>query len=568
MRILGISAFGHDSAAALIWDGKLVAAVEEERFSGRKHDGSLPREAATWCVAQAGGVDALAFYHRPFHRMTARIAHALRHLPGSLRFCTDHGAELRGWWRMMRLNPHRLGHALGLQRTLPLLCVEHHRAHAWDALVSSPFESCAILSVDGMGEWTTTWAGSASGRQLQVLRETPFPHSLGIFWEAVTQHLGFRLHADEFKVMGLAAYGQTDALARLRPAIELRADGGFRLNLAWFRHQRGAQPYASRRFTEIFGPPRQAAEPLLDRHLALAASAQALLEEAVLHQARALHRQTGMRDLCLTGGVALNSKLNGRLLREGPFERIHVPLAPHDAGTAVGAARAMAFLAGQPLPRAESDPFLGPSPPSPACGSARGVKAEHCDDPVSRAAECLAEGAVIGWFQGAMEFGPRALGNRSILADPRQRATRDRINHTIKGRESFRPLAPAILAEHLSDLIEGSADCTRMSFALPVRSPWRSRLGAITHEDGSARVQSVRAEDNPLFRQLLEAFYQRTGIPALVNTSLNVAGQPLARTPADALRVLVEGDLDALFCGQTLLRRAPVADPALGRSAR
>jgi carbamoyltransferase len=569
MRVLGIAAYGHDSAAAMVVEGHLVAAVEEERFSGIKHDGAFPRNAARWCVAMAGGVDRIAFYHRPWHRTATRLGHALRHLPRSAHFLGAHRDDVGGWLAMLRLSARGVASELGIRRSPPppLHHIEHHVAHAWAAIASDVGDGrlpVALLSIDGMGEWDTTWMGSVVSGKLRPWRRIPFPHSLGIFWEAVTEHLGFRPHADEYKVMGLAAYGDPTALPHLRHTVGLHRDGTFRLNLRFFRHQWGAKPYAAERFGRHFGPPRMPGEALTERHIALAAAAQALLEETALHMARHLHANTGCERLCLTGGVALNSKMNGVLLRDAPFRDIVVSAAPHDAGSAAGAAFALSAAYGHRPRPAAAGPYLGPSlPPLPTRSTAL-FRTRELAAPVTEAASRIARGEIIGWFQGRMEFGPRALGNRSILATPDDPATRDRINKRIKGREPFRPLAPAILAEYLPQLFDRTADCTRMSFALPLNPVWRDRFAAATHADGTARVQAVPTRGvgaNPLFRCLLEECHRRTRIPGLVNTSLNLAGQPLVRTFADALRVLLDGELDALIIGSRLYLPVPGRSP-------
>jgi len=560
VRVLGISAYGHDSAAAMVVDGRLVAAVEEERFTLTKHEGGFPTRAARWCLRQAGGADALAFYHVPLLHGSARLVHVARRLPGSIRFLTERQQHVGGWLRMIALCGGGLARRTGLPGSTPLHFVEHHRAHAFDAVAGAPAGPLAVLSIDGMGEWTTTWTGVFRNGRLRRLDEIAFPHSLGIFWQAVTQHLGFEVHADEYKVMGMAAIGERSAAGALREAVVTLPEGRFRLDERWFRHQYGAGRCGSPLFERHFGPPRRPDQPLEERHFALAAAAQQRLEEVVLHIAEHLHRRSGTSTLCLTGGVALNSAMNAAVVRRGPFARVHVPAAPNDAGTASGAALALARESRRSARDAGPPPFLGPKLPDDLCGSAPPGELERVADPTAVAVELLTRGAVIGWAQGRMEFGPRALGNRSILADPRRRATRERINRCIKGREWFRPLAPAILAELSHEILAVQADCARMSFALPVRSHWRARLEAVVHEDGSARAQAVRAEEQPLFHRLIDRFRQHTGVPALLNTSLNVAGQPIARSAADLLRVFEEGGLDALFVGDTLLRRAAWRD--------
>ena len=556
MRILGISAFGHDSAAAIVADGTLVAAVEEERFSGIKHDGAFPRRAAEWCMRHSGGIDAIAFYHRPLLHAGARLVHVARHLPRSIRFATDRGGDVGGWLRMIGLLHGGLARRLGLPPGIETRFVEHHHAHLWDALAYCSDPAPALLSIDGMGEWTTAWLGHLHQGRLRAIREIAFPHSLGVFWRALTQHLGFRPYSDEYKVMALAAYAELVDPAPLREAIRAEAGGGFSLDHRWFRHQYGDERGTSKRFDAYFGPPRDPRAPLEDRHFALAAAAQTRLEEIVLHIAKHLHRETGAKTLCLSGGVALNSQMNGALLRRGPFERIHVPPAPNDAGTAAGAALTLAAEKGSPRASTPPTPYLGPEAPTRLPIPAGASPPVDLVDPADTAAELLASGAIIGWAQGRMEFGPRALGNRSILADPRDPATRERINREIKGREWFRPLAPAILAERSHEFLELGGDSARMGFALPVRDAALQQLRAAVHRDGSARAQTVRALENPRFHRLIERFSRRTGVPAVLNTSLNVAGRPIARDGADMARTFEEGKLDALIVGHRLFLRA------------
>ena len=543
-----------------------MAAVEEERFSGIKHDGAFPLRAARWCCQEAApdGVDAVAFYHQVGPGTGRRLAHFVRHLPASLAFLKDSGGQVGGWAQMASWGAGKTARRLGWERSIPMRRIEHHRAHAADAVVGATSERCAVLVIDGMGEWLTTSLSLAEGASLRRLEQVAFPHSLGLFWETITHFLGFRAHGDEYKIMGLAAHGAPEFLDEFRRMIPLTDAGLFRLDLSWFSHHTGRGALGSPRFTRAFGAPRTPGAALTDRDRAVAASAQARLEEVVLALARTLHRATGCRQLALGGGVALNSAVNGRLLAEGPFDSIVVPPAPHDAGAAVGAARALwCDRSGAPWHGSgEAYPLYGG--PCPGSTSEPGGLGERG---LEEAARRLASGEVIGWCEGPLEFGPRALGHRSILADPRSMASRGRVNDRIKGREEFRPLAPAVLGRAASHIFYLPHESPRMSFAVPVRHRWRERIPAVVHADGSARVQTVHPETSPRFHALIERFERWTGVPVLLNTSLNVAGQTMARSTADALRAYREGRLDALFVDGRLIetRRPANAEAVLGQ---
>lgn len=560
MNILGMGGYSHDSAAALLVDGRIVAAVAEERLSRVKHQGGVPRLAVDYCLREAGlrleDIDHIGAYMRPGLRLAKRLPYRLGCLPrhplysaGFMCYELLHNLEYARGMRSLRRGKTRLHY------------MEHHPAHAASAFLCSPFDTAALLSIDYVGEWDCTWMGMGEGTTMRKLRAMHYPNSLGVFYSAITDYLGFQRASDEYKVMGLASYGEPeyadDFLRMLRPA-----DGGYDIDLGqtqwpWLPGSR--RGYFSAEFIRRFGPPRRKEEPIEPRHQNIAASAQRALEETVLGMARWLHRETGLRQLCLTGGVALNCSMNGRLLRESPFERIFIQPASGDDGIAIGAALQLhhRFARGARLPEM-THAYLGPGYSDNDIREAldaAGVSYEFCKDIETRTADLLAQGLIIGWFQGRMEFGPRALGSRSILADPTRPDMQDKLNTQVKHREEFRPFAPAVTEEDAPRFFDG---CTRSPFMLfvhPVRPEARTLLPAITHVDGTARVQTMRREDNPRFYQLLCEFEQRRGVPVLINTSFNVMGEPIVNTPEDAIRCFLGTGIDALVMGNCLVRK-------------
>ncbi|MEI6342993.1 MAG: carbamoyltransferase N-terminal domain-containing protein [Verrucomicrobiota bacterium] len=593
--ILGISAHYHDSAAAIVVDGKVVAAAQEERFTRRKNDDAFPVHAARFCLARAGlggrWPDAVVFYDKPIPKFARFLETVLGLVPGGLgtfvRFAPGWLSEKLDARGGIRAD---LG---GLPESVPVLFTEHHQAHAASAFYPSPFDSAAVLAIDGVGEYATTTLWHGSGAGLEALEEVRFPHSLGLLYSAFTAHCGFRVNSGEYKLMGLAPYGRPAFEKVIRDRlIDLRADGSFRLNLEYFDFLRG-QRLTNERFDALLGgPPRQPDERILARHADMARSIQVVTEEAMLRLARRAHERTGERHLALAGGVALNCVANGRILREGPFEKVWVQPAAGDAGGALGAALAAWHLhARQPRPSPGGRDAMHGSSLGPEHGDAEvaavldrmGAVHERMEDEelFDRTAAWLEAGKVVGWFQGRMEFGPRALGNRSILGDPRSAEMQARMNLRVKFRESFRPFAPAVLAEHASALFELEGDSPYMLLVAPVREALRrpeasgaapgaeggedlservrrvrSTLPAITHVDWSARIQTVDRESNPRFRRLLEAWHARTGCPALVNTSFNVRGEPVVCTPEDAYRCFVNTAMDRLVIGNRVLQRS------------
>ncbi len=579
-HVLGLSAYYHDAAACLLRDGEIVAAAQEERFTRVKGDASFPARAAAYCLA-AGGVSvgdlaAVAFYDKPLLKFERLLETYLAVAPRGFRSFLRAGPL---WVKEKLFTDRALRRALGTLAgdAAPydgeLWYAEHHESHAASAFFPSPFDEAAVLTVDGAGEWATASLGAGRGSSLEILSELRFPDSLGLLYSAFTYYLGFRVNSGEYKVMGLAPYGEpryADLIfARL---MELREDGSFTLDQRYFDYV-GGLAMTSGAFDALFGgPPRAPEGPLAQRHLDLARSVQHVCEEVVLRMARTAHRLTGLDRLCMAGGVALNCVANGRVLREGPFRDVWVQPAAGDAGGALGAA-ALAWHRGLGGPRAVArgadgaprdamqGAFLGPAfsdAEAVEALDAAGAAYERLDGAAlaGYAADRLTEGAVVGWCQGRIEYGPRALGNRSILADPRRPDMQSRLNRAIKFRESFRPFAPSVAAEHAAEWFALDRDSPYMLLTAAVRPERAGALPAVTHVDGSARVQTVRAEDNPAFHALLVAFAARTGCPVLVNTSFNVRGEPVVCTPADALRCFRDTRIDVLVVGPFVLERA------------
>jgi len=586
MRLLGLSAYYHDSAAVLLEEGVIIAAAQEERFSRRKHDSSFPRHAAAWCLAQAHGpVDAVVYYEKPLLKFERILSTALAVAPRGFR---AFAAAIPDWLHHKLWLPGVIEDelvALGC-RPVPVYFSGHHEAHAASAFFPSPFARAAILTLDGVGEWTTTALSRGEDNRLELLREQRFPHSLGLLYSAFTHHAGFRVNSGEYKLMGLAPYGTPRFAGKiLEQLLDLKPDGSFRLALEYFGYLEG-QAMTSAQFAGLFGPPRRPDEPMTQHHCDLAASIQQVTEEIVLRLARTLHELTGEENLCLAGGVALNCVANARLLREGPFRRVWVQPAAGDAGGALGAALAFHHLHDK-APRqisgsgdAMRGAFLGPEfsdAEIAAAIAARGLTAEKLGPTElnTRLTDRLVAGEVVGYFQGRAEFGPRALGARSILADARSPEMQRRLNLKIKFRESFRPFAPVVLAEQADAWFDLPAPSPYMLFTAPVlparRLPvkeagdWQARLGAtrsvipaVTHVDYSARVQTVARSENPHLHELLTAFAGRTGCPVLVNTSFNVRGEPPVCHPREAIEGFLATEMDCLALGPYFLEKRNV----------
>ncbi len=567
MNILGISAFYHDSAAGVVGAGGEVAAAQEERFDRVKGSPVFPLQAVNACLGQTGqttlDVDEVAFYEKPFQKFERVLVDHVRSFPFSF------PAFLRtvpSWLSERLVLPDRLKKDLALKK--PVLFVPHHLAHAGSAFLASPFDEAAILTVDGVGEWTTTAWGVGRGSSIDLRGEVRYPDSLGLLYTAVTTWLGFDANRGEGTTMALAGLGQPAYLDRFRSLLGLRSDGSFRLDPRYFRFSRGGVMF-SPAFVEEFGPARAKGEPLADVHRDVAASLQAVLEEALLAMARHVRQETGCKDLCLAGGVALNCAANGRLLDESGFDRIFVPPAAGDAGAALGAA--LVVRASHRLPRIApmADAFLGPDYPVSRMRralSAAGLEVQELSEPVllERVARRLAEGAVIGWFEGRMELGPRALGHRSILADPRDPAMKDRLNARVKHREPFRPYGASVLASRAGEWFERATPSPFMLFATRVRPDRRARIPSALHVDGTCRHQTLTEEANGRTFRLVQEFDRLTGVPMVLNTSFNDRGEPIVCTPEDAVSCTSRIGLDALVLGPFYCERRPGAPAASG----
>ena len=567
--ILGVSAFYHDAAACLLRDGELIAAAQEERFSRVKNDPSFPREAIAYCLREAritpGDLAAVAFYDKPILKFERLLRTYLSVAPAGL---VSFVRVTPSWVRQKLRLPKLLKKEVGFKG--PLYYAEHHESHAASAFYASPFDEAALLTIDGVGEWTTTASGVGRGTTMTLTREIRFPHSLGLLYSAFTAYLGFKVNSDEYKVMGAAPYG-APAYADLirRELVDVRPDGSFRLNLDYFAFTRGAQMF-NRRFEELFGgPARDPRAKLTKREWDIAASIQHVTEEIVLAMCRALHAETGLTTLCLAGGVALNCVANGRVIRETPFTRLFVQPAAGDAGGALGAALVVAHsIMGQPRHPAMTHALYGPSYGDDeirSAISAQSLPARTLPEEalLRMTAALIAAGKVVGWFQGRMEFGPRALGSRSILADARSPTMRDQVNRKIKFREGFRPFAPAVLEERLGEYFELDQPSPFMLLVAQVR-PERRIIPAVTHVDGSARIQTVTEETNPRFYRLIEAFDRLTGVPIVLNTSFNVRDQPIVCTPAEAMDCFMRTDMDAVVLGDHLVCKPDVSIEAIG----
>lgn len=600
MRILGVSAFYHDSAAALIEDGRIVAAAQEERFTRKKHDSRFPVHAIGYCLEEAGtgldGVDFVAFYDKPFLKFERLLETYLAFAP---RGFASFRMAMPLWLREKLFQKDLLSKEL--MRFDPdydwanrLLFAEHHQSHAASAFFPSPFEEAVVLTMDGVGEWATASAAIGRGNSLEVIKEIHFPHSLGLLYSAFTYYTGFRVNSGEYKLMGLAPYGEpkyTDLI--LDNLMDLKEDGSFRLDLDYFDYCTGLR-MTNERFHALFGgAPRQPEELLTQHHMDLAASIQKVTEEVMLRLTRSLARETGMDNLCLAGGVALNCVANGKVLRDGAFRNIWIQPAAGDAGGALGAAlTAHHLFQGQPRKVEPGRDAMGGSYLGPAFSQddiergllESGAVYKTLDEAelIAAVAQALADGKAVGWFQGRMEFGPRALGGRSILGDPRSPEMQKMLNLKVKYRESFRPFAPSVLGEEVGDWFDLDHDSPYMLLVADVQAARRremttaeqalfgieklnvprSEIPAVTHVDYSARVQTVHAETNPRYHALITRFNELTGCPVVVNTSFNVRGEPIVCTPADAFHCFMGTEIEVLAVGDCLLRKED-QDPSL-----
>ena len=588
--ILGISAYYHDSAAAVLVDGNIISAAQEERFSRRKHDPRFPEQAIRFCLDQAGlsisDLDAVTYYEKPlltFERLLET------YIGASPRGGRSFVAAMQTWLKeklfLKRTIQQKLQTMAGDGQAIPqLLFSEHHLSHAAAAFFPSPFASSAVLCMDGVGEWATTSAWMGTGNEIKPIWELSFPHSLGLLYSAFTFYCGFKVNSGEYKLMGLAPYGEPKYVETIKNnLIDIKNDGTFRLNLKFFKFHRGFR-MTSQRFHALFGqPPRDPESDLKPFHMDLAASIQVVTEDIVLALARSLQEETGAKNLCLAGGVALNCVANGRLLREGPFNNIWIQPASGDAGSALGAALVTWHQhfnqTRTPNSRdAMHGTYLGPAfSNQDICSYLESqnipFQSQNDEQLFNSVATLLDEGKVVGWFNGRMEFGPRSLGARSILGDPRNQDMQSVMNLKIKYRESFRPFAPAVLADHVQNQFELDQSSPYMLIVAPVKKELctpmtqeqdqlfgidklnvpRSSLPAVTHVDYSARVQTVHAETNPRFHGLISAFHARTGCPTLVNTSFNVRGEPIVCTPEDAYRCFMRTEMDVLVLENQIL---------------
>ncbi len=586
MNILGISAFYHDSAACLVQDGKIVSAAQEERFTRKKHDFSFPKNAIRYCLRDSGLVgkdlDFVAFYDKPFIKFERILETYLAYAPIGIQ-------------SFIKAMPLWIKHKLWIKELIfkeldydgAIIFPEHHESHAASAFFPSPFKEAAFLTIDGVGEWTTASFGVGKGNEIDILSEIRFPHSLGLLYSAFTYYTGFKVNSGEYKLMGLAPYGQPkykDLI--LSELMDLKEDGSFRLNMKYFNYCAGLT-MTNKRFEKLFGgPPRKPESRLTQRVMDLARSVQEVTEEVVLRMARHIHKQTRQKDLCLAGGVALNCVANGRILREGPFENIWIQPAAGDAGGALGAALIVWY---QYLKKAritdgtkdfQQGSYLGPKFEN---GYVKGYLEKNQipyvllrnEDIPEKIADLIADQKVIGWFQGRMEFGPRALGSRSILGDARSPKMQETMNLKIKFRESFRPFAPTVVNERASDYFEIDRESPYMLLVAPVKRQIRremsdeerrlfglnklkvvrSSIPAVTHVDYSARLQTVNKDDNPLYHQMIAKFDEKYGCPVIINTSFNVRGEPIVCTPEDAYLCFMRTNMDYLIMGNSLIEK-------------
>jgi len=587
--ILGLSAFYHDSAAALVVDGEIVAAAQEERFTRVKHDSRFPKNAVDYCLLEAGltpaELDYVCFYEKPLRKFERLLETYLAFVPFGYRSFRQ---AIPPWLKQKLRIPHEIRCGLRDEYTGRLVFVEHHESHAASAFFSSPFDNAAIVTLDGVGEWATSCIGVGRGNRINLTEELRFPHSLGLLYSAFTYFTGFRVNSGEYKLMGLAPFGQPvyrDLI--LQRLIDLKEDGSFRMDMQYFNFCHGLT-MTSNKFEQLFGGrPRHPESPITQREMDIAASIQAVTEEIMLRIAKAAHRKTGQSNLVLAGGVALNCVGNGRIMRESPFDALWIQPAAGDAGGALGAAQFVWHqLLNKPRETQSNDSqrgsLLGPAYTDDEIRSmltesmAPSTHFETDDDLCDRVASLIVQGKVVGWFQGRMEFGPRALGSRSILADARNPTMQSTLNLKIKFRESFRPFAPIVLAEHASDYFEipTEKDSPYMLLVASVREELRtesnskmesqgierlkeirSSIPAVTHLDFSARIQTIDRNRQPLVHRLLSHFYEKTGCPVLVNTSFNVRGEPMVCTPHDAYRCFMMTEMDAVVIGRYLLLR-------------
>jgi carbamoyltransferase len=567
MYNLGISCYYHDSAAALLQDGHVIAAVEEERFSRNKFDDGFPKRSIEWCLNDAKikpeSIHSVAFYDKPVLKFERLLDNYIAVAPRGLRSFLD---TIPKWIHK------RLWVKNEIKKALPgfdgeIIFPEHHMSHAAHAFYTSPFKESAILTIDGVGEWSTTSFGYANQDSIKITNDIRWPHSLGLFYSAFTYFLGFKVNEGEYKLMGLSSYGSPkyyDLI--LDNLIEVKNDGSIRLNMEYFAFTHD-KVMTNKKFAELFGiSPKQKDEKTLQIHFDIGASAQKVLEDVILKMVNHISKKTKMKNLCMGGGVALNGVANYKILKEGPFENIHIPPSPGDAGSAVGCAQYLYYIHHKNSKVIDLDiakqirenVYVGPSFSDKEIVQfleSQNVSYQQLDRKplLEKTAQLIADGNVVGWYQGKMEWGPRALGCRSILADPRRADMKDILNAKIKHRESFRPFAPSILEEYASDYFDIDIPSPYMLMVSPVKKP--KEIPAVTHIDGTGRIQTVSKDVNPLYYDLINEFYKITGTPVIINTSMNVMGEPIVNTPEQAYQMIVKTDMDFIIMGSCLVRK-------------
>ena len=566
MYTLGISCYYHDSAAALLKDGHVLAAVEEERFSRKKFDDGFPKMAIDWCMKEANispsDLDSVAFYDKPVLKFERLLDNYIAVAP-------------RGLYSFLDVIPKWLHKRLWIKNDVKkilkgfkgeIIFPEHHMSHAAHAFYTSTFDESAILTIDGVGEWSTTSFGYGKNNSIKLSDDIRWPHSLGLFYSAFTYFLGFKVNEGEYKLMGLSSYGKPkyrDII--LDNLIDVKDDGSIRLNMDYFAFTYD-KVMTNEKFSEVFGIPRRESNEKMEQiHFDIGASAQLVLEEVLLKMAEHVHKQTKMKNLCLGGGVALNGVANYRILKEGPFDNLHIPPSPGDAGSAIGCAQYLYHnykknkrIIEEKSNRIKNNIYVGPSFSNEQIKSfleKNSIDYEYLDENelLTKTAKLISEKNIVGWYQGKMEWGPRALGNRSILADPRDANMKDVLNEKIKHRESFRPFAPSILEEYASEYFDIDISSPYMLFVAPVKKP--DKIPAVTHVDGTGRLQTVSKLSNPLYYDLITEFFKITDIPVIINTSMNVMGEPIVNTPEQAYQMIVKTDMDFIVMGNNIVSK-------------
>jgi carbamoyltransferase len=567
MYNLGISCYYHDSAAALLKDGHVIAAVEEERFSRKKFDDDFPHKAIQWCLDESGitpdQIDSVAFYDKPVLKFERLLDNYIAVAPRGLYSFLD---VIPKWIHKRLWIKNDIKKALN-GFTGEIIFPEHHVSHAAHAFYTSPFEESAILTIDGVGEWSTTSYGYASNDSMKITNDIRWPHSLGLFYSAFTYFLGFKVNEGEYKLMGLSSYGKPKYYDLIMDnLIDVKDDGSIHLNMEYFAFTYD-KVMTSKKFSKLFGiEPKTRDEKNLQIHFDIGASAQKVLENVILKMVNHIYSKTKMKNICIGGGVALNGVANYKILKEGPFENVHIPPSPGDSGSAVGAAQYLYYVHHKNSKKISKDStkliheniYVGPSFTNNEIKEfldSKKISYESLDREslLKKTAQLIAEGNIVGWYQGKMEWGPRALGNRSILADPRKAEMKNILNAKIKHRESFRPFAPSILEEQAKEYFDIDVPSPYMLMVVPVKKP--KDIPAVTHVDGTGRLQTVSKNANPLYYDLINEFYKITGIPAIINTSMNVMGEPIVNTPEEAYRMIVKTDMDYIVMGNSLVNK-------------